>query len=177
MKEVAAANGWPTKVEVGLIGSCTNSSYEDISRAVSLAKQVSEKNLKTKAEYLITPGSEQVRYTIERDGFLEVWREDEEQFRWFARGCALEGRNFLRWGEVADEPARGDARPTGSALASFSRFWLLRFDPMHTHRNSVRANLSPLARVATIAQVFYVYLVLDDHRCAERDGVVLHYAA
>ena len=71
MKEVAAANGWPTKVEVGLIGSCTNSSYEDISRAVSLAKQVAEKGLKTKAQYTITPGSEQVRYTIERDGFLE----------------------------------------------------------------------------------------------------------
>lgn len=73
MKEVAAANGWPTKVEVGLIGSCTNSSYEDISRAVSLAKQVSDKGLKAKAEYTITPGSEQIRYTIERDGFLEIF--------------------------------------------------------------------------------------------------------
>lgn len=70
MKEMAAANNWPTKVEVGLIGSCTNSSYEDISRAVSLAKQVTEKGLKIKSEYTITPGSEQVRYTIERDGFL-----------------------------------------------------------------------------------------------------------
>jgi len=75
MKEVAAANGWPTKVEVGLIGSCTNSSYEDISRAVSLAKQVAAKGLKTKAEYTITPGSEQVRYTIERDGFLETFAQ------------------------------------------------------------------------------------------------------
>jgi aconitate hydratase len=73
MKEVAAKNGWPTKVEVGLIGSCTNSSYEDISRAVSLAKQVAEKGLKTKAEFTITPGSEQVRYTIERDGFLDTF--------------------------------------------------------------------------------------------------------
>ena len=75
MKEAAAANNWPTKIEVGLIGSCTNSSYEDISRAVSLAKQVKEKGLKTKAEYTITPGSEQVRYTIERDGFLETFGE------------------------------------------------------------------------------------------------------
>ncbi len=75
MKEVAAANGWPTKVEVGLIGSCTNSSYEDISRAVSLAKQVAEKGLKTKAKYTITPGSEQVRYTIERDGFLAAFEK------------------------------------------------------------------------------------------------------
>ncbi|MBP8242891.1 MAG: aconitate hydratase [Chitinophagaceae bacterium] len=73
MKEMAAKNGWPTKVEVGLIGSCTNSSYEDISRAVSLARQVAEKGLKTKAEFTITPGSELVRYTIERDGFLETF--------------------------------------------------------------------------------------------------------
>jgi len=73
MKEAAAANNWPTKVEVGLIGSCTNSSYEDISRAVSLAKQVAEKGLKTKAQFTITPGSEQVRYTIERDGFLKTF--------------------------------------------------------------------------------------------------------
>ena len=58
MKEVAAANGWPTKVQVGLIGSCTNSSYEDISRAVSLAQQVADKGLKAKAEFTITPGSE-----------------------------------------------------------------------------------------------------------------------
>jgi aconitate hydratase len=85
MKETAAANGWPTKVEVGLIGSCTNSSYEDISRAVSLAKQVSQKNLKTKAEYMITPGSEQVRYTIERDGFLEVF--DQIGAKVFANAC------------------------------------------------------------------------------------------
>lgn len=75
MKEAAAKNGWPTKVEVGLIGSCTNSSYEDISRAVSLAKQVAEKGLKTKAEFTITPGSEQVRYTIERDGFLDTFSQ------------------------------------------------------------------------------------------------------
>ncbi len=85
MKEVAAANGWPTKVEVGLIGSCTNSSYEDISRAVSLAKQVSEKNLKTKAEFTITPGSEQVRYTIERDGFLDTF--DKIGAKVFANAC------------------------------------------------------------------------------------------
>ncbi len=75
MKEAAAANNWPTKVEVGLIGSCTNSSYEDISRAVSLAKQVAEKGLKTKAEFTITPGSEQVRYTIDRDGFLDTFAQ------------------------------------------------------------------------------------------------------
>jgi aconitate hydratase len=75
MKEEAAKNNWPTKVEVGLIGSCTNSSYEDISRAVSLAKQVAEKGLKTKAEFTITPGSELVRYTIERDGYLDTFAQ------------------------------------------------------------------------------------------------------
>jgi aconitate hydratase len=75
MKEAAAANGWPTKVEVGLIGSCTNSSYEDISRSVSLAKQVADKNLKAKAEFTITPGSEQIRFTIERDGFIDIFNK------------------------------------------------------------------------------------------------------
>lgn len=63
-------NGWPEKLDVGLIGSCTNSSYEDISRAASLAQQAVDKKLKAKSEYTITPGSEQVRFTVERDGFL-----------------------------------------------------------------------------------------------------------
>lgn len=85
MKEEAAKNGWPTRVEVGLIGSCTNSSYEDISRAVSLAKQVAEKGLKTKAEFTITPGSELVRYTIERDGFLKIF--DQIGAKVFANAC------------------------------------------------------------------------------------------
>jgi aconitate hydratase len=75
LKAAAIKNAWPTKISVGLLGSCTNSSYEDISRAVSLAKQVSSKNLKAKSEYLINPGSEQIRYTIKRDGFLDVFNE------------------------------------------------------------------------------------------------------
>jgi len=75
MAEVAKENGWPTKIEVGLIGSCTNSSYEDISRAASLAQQAVDKNLKTKAEFTITPGSELVRYTIERDGFIDTFNK------------------------------------------------------------------------------------------------------
>ncbi|HET7818657.1 MAG TPA: aconitate hydratase [Bacteroidia bacterium] len=73
MKEAAEKNGWNKKVEVGLIGSCTNSSYEDISRAASLAKQAVDKNLKAKSQFTITPGSEQVRYTIERDGFINIF--------------------------------------------------------------------------------------------------------
>ncbi len=75
MKEAAAANGWPTNIQVGLIGSCTNSSYEDISRAVSIAKQVKGKGLTAKSEYCINPGSEQIRFTIERDGFLDIFKE------------------------------------------------------------------------------------------------------
>ncbi|WP_194973790.1 aconitate hydratase [Aquiflexum lacus] len=66
-------NGWPAKLEVGLIGSCTNSSYEDISRAASLAQQAVDKKLVAKSEYTITPGSEQVRFTVERDGFLNIF--------------------------------------------------------------------------------------------------------
>lgn len=71
--EEAKANGWPLEVSVGLIGSCTNSSYEDISRAASVAQQALDKGLKTRSEFTITPGSEQVRYTIERDGFIDVF--------------------------------------------------------------------------------------------------------
>ncbi|MGZ3866419.1 MAG: aconitate hydratase [Bacteroidia bacterium] len=85
LKEAALANGWPTKISVGLLGSCTNSSYEDISRAVSLAKQVSAKNLKSKAEYLINPGSEQIRFTIKRDGFLDVF--DQIGAKVFTNAC------------------------------------------------------------------------------------------
>jgi aconitate hydratase len=81
----AAENGWPTKIEVGLIGSCTNSSYEDISRAASLAEQAIAKKLKSKAEFTITPGSEQVRYTIERDGFIDTF--DKIGASVFANAC------------------------------------------------------------------------------------------
>jgi aconitate hydratase len=75
MREEAIKNNWPLQIQVGLIGSCTNSSYEDIARAASLARQVSAKNLKTKSEFTITPGSEVVRYTIERDGFIETFEK------------------------------------------------------------------------------------------------------
>ena len=118
MKEAAAANGWPTKVEVGLIGSCTNSSYEDISRAVSLAKQVSEKNLKTKAEFTITPGSEQVRYTIERDGFLETF--DKIGATVFANAC---GPCIGMWARVGAEKAEKN-----TIVHSFNRNFAKRAD-------------------------------------------------
>jgi aconitate hydratase len=75
MRAEAEANGWPTKVEWGLIGSCTNSSYEDLSRAASIAQQAVDKGLATKADFGINPGSEQVRYTAERDGLLQIFED------------------------------------------------------------------------------------------------------
>jgi len=75
LKAEAQKNGWPTKVEWGLIGSCTNSSYEDLARASSIAKQAVEKGLKTKSEFGINPGSEQVRFTADRDGLLKIFED------------------------------------------------------------------------------------------------------
>ena len=73
MATVATENGWPIKIEVGLIGSCTNSSYEDIARSASIAEQAVTKKLHAKSEFTITPGSEQVRFTVERDGYLDAF--------------------------------------------------------------------------------------------------------
>jgi aconitate hydratase len=118
MKEAAAANGWPTKIEVGLIGSCTNSSYEDISRAVSLAKQVTDKGLKLKSEFTITPGSEQVRFTIERDGFLGVF--DKIGATVFANAC---GPCIGMWARVGAEKAEKN-----TIVHSFNRNFAKRAD-------------------------------------------------
>jgi aconitate hydratase len=68
-------NGWPEELEVGLIGSCTNSSYEDITRAASIAQQATSKGLMAKSEFTITPGSEQVRFTVDRDGYLKIFEK------------------------------------------------------------------------------------------------------
>ncbi len=73
--EAVKKNDYPTKMEVGLIGSCTNSSYEDLTRAASIAKQAVKKNLKVKAKFTVTPGSEQIRYTVERDGILKSFED------------------------------------------------------------------------------------------------------
>ena len=73
--KTAEKNDWPLKLDVGLIGSCTNSSYEDITRAASVAGQALEKKLKVKSDFTVTPGSEQVRYTVDRDGYLDVFRD------------------------------------------------------------------------------------------------------
>ena len=74
MTKVATDNEWPLAVEWGLIGSCTNSSYEDLSRASSIAQQALDKGILMKADLGINPGSEQVRYTAERDGILQVFK-------------------------------------------------------------------------------------------------------
>ncbi len=118
MKEVAAANGWPTNIEVGLIGSCTNSSYEDISRAASLAKQVADKNIKTKAEFTITPGSELVRYTIERDGFIDTFHKIGATV--FANAC---GPCIGMWTRMGAEK-----KEKNSIIHSFNRNFAARQD-------------------------------------------------
>jgi aconitate hydratase len=118
MKEAVAANGWPAKIEVGLIGSCTNSSYEDISRSVSLARQVNEKGLTLKSEFTITPGSEQVRYTVERDGFLEVF--DQIGARVFANAC---GPCIGMWDRVGAEK-----KERNTIVHSFNRNFAKRAD-------------------------------------------------
>jgi aconitate hydratase len=118
MKEVAAANGWPVNIEVGLIGSCTNSSYEDISRAASLAKQVAEKGLKTKAEFTITPGSELVRYTIDRDGFIDTFHKIGATV--FANAC---GPCIGMWTRMGAEK-----KERNSIVHSFNRNFAARQD-------------------------------------------------
>jgi aconitate hydratase len=118
LKETAEQKGWPLKVEAGLIGSCTNSSYEDISRAVSLAKQVSAKHLKSKAEFMINPGSEQIRYTIERDGFLKVF--DEVGATVFTNAC---GPCIGMWDRVGAEK-----QEKNTIVHSFNRNFAKRAD-------------------------------------------------
>ncbi|AWX45530.1 Aconitate hydratase [Flagellimonas maritima] len=120
MGEAAKENDWPLNVEVGLIGSCTNSSYEDISRAASLAKQVSDKNLKMKSEFTITPGSEQVRYTIERDGFIDTFNNVGATV--FANAC---GPCIGMWDRYGDKAANG---PRNTIVHSFNRNFAKRAD-------------------------------------------------
>jgi aconitate hydratase len=116
--EAVKANNWPERLEVALIGSCTNSSYEDISRSASLAQQAIDKNLKTKAEFTITPGSEQVRYTIERDGFLATF--DRIGGVVLANAC---GPCIGQWARHIDDPNRKN-----SIITSFNRNFAKRND-------------------------------------------------
>ena len=119
MSEKAAANDWPIDVEWGLIGSCTNSSYEDLSRASSIAQQAIDKGLKTKAEFGINPGSEQVRYTAERDGILEVFENLDAKI--FTNAC---GPCIGQWARYND-PKNA---PKNSIVHSFNRNFAKRAD-------------------------------------------------
>jgi aconitate hydratase len=111
-------NGWPADLEVGLIGSCTNSSYEDISRAASIASQAVTKNLKARAEFTITPGSELVRFTIERDGFLDTF--DQMGGVVLANAC---GPCIGQWARHSTDPNRKN-----SIITSFNRNFKSRND-------------------------------------------------
>lgn len=111
-------NDYPQKLEVGLIGSCTNSSYEDLTRAASLAKQAGEKNLKVKAEYTITPGSELIRYTVERDGILDEFESIGGTV--LANAC---GPCIGQWARHMDDPSRKN-----SIITSFNRNFAKRND-------------------------------------------------
>ena len=109
---------WPEKLEVALIGSCTNSSYEDITRSASVARQATEKHLQTMAEFTITPGSELVRYTIERDGLLDTF--DEIGGVVLANAC---GPCIGQWARHMDDPTRKN-----SIITSFNRNFAKRND-------------------------------------------------
>ena len=118
MVAAAETNGWPTKIEVSLIGSCTNSSYEDISRSASIAKQAVDKQLKVKSDFSITPGSEQIRYTVERDGYLDVFEEIGGVV--LANAC---GPCIGQWARHSDDPQRKN-----TIVTSFNRNFAKRND-------------------------------------------------
>jgi len=117
-KAFVKENNYPETLEVGLIGSCTNSSYEDISRSASVARQAAEKNLKVKAGFVVTPGSEQIRYTCERDGLLEVFGNIGGVI--MANAC---GPCIGQWSRKIDNPDRNN-----SILNSFNRNFAKRND-------------------------------------------------
>jgi len=128
MKEVASKSGWPLDISVGLIGSCTNSSYEDISRAASIAKQAEEKGLVTKSEFTITPGSEQVRYTIERDGFIDTFEKIGGKVfanacgpcigQWAREGADKEEKNTIVHSFNRNFSKRADGNPNTHAFVT-----------------------------------------------------------
>ena len=118
MAEAVKANGWPDTVEVALIGSCTNSSYEDISRSASIATQAKQKGLKAASEFTITPGSELVRYTVEKDGLLNTF--DAIGGVVLANAC---GPCIGQWARHIDDPNRKN-----TIVTSFNRNFAKRND-------------------------------------------------
>ena len=118
MAETLEKNDWPRKIEWGLIGSCTNSSYEDLSRASSIADQALNKKLSTKAFFGINPGSEQVRYTAERDGFLDIFEKLDAKV--FTNAC---GPCIGQW-----DRAGAEKQEKNSIIHSFNRNFAKRAD-------------------------------------------------
>jgi aconitate hydratase len=116
--ETVRKNNWPEELEVGLIGSCTNSSYEDITRAASIAKQATDNGIKTKSEFTITPGSEQVRFTVERDGYLNTFEKMGGVV--LANAC---GPCIGQWARHTSDPNRKN-----SILTSYNRNFAKRND-------------------------------------------------
>lgn len=116
--KVAKEKGYPQLMEVGLIGSCTNSSYEDLSRAASIVADAKKKNIKVKAQFIINPGSEQVRYTAERDGILPIFEEAGAII--MANAC---GPCIGQWKRETDNPERPN-----SIVTSFNRNFAKRND-------------------------------------------------
>ena len=118
MKEEAAANNWPIKVEWGLIGSCTNSSYEDMARAVSIVNQAVEHGITPKAEFGVNPGSEQIRFTIERDGMIAAFEKMGTKV--FTNAC---GPCIGQW-----DRAGADKQEKNTIVHSFNRNFSKRAD-------------------------------------------------
>ena len=116
--EKVLLNGYPRKMEVGLIGSCTNSSYQDLSRAASLARQVKEKNLSVASPLIINPGSEQIRATAERDGMMDDFMQIGAVI--MANAC---GPCIGQWKRHTDDPTRKN-----SIVTSFNRNFAKRAD-------------------------------------------------
>lgn len=128
MTEKATKNGWPLEVEWGLIGSCTNSSYEDLSRAASVAKQAVDKNIEVKAEFGINPGSEQVRYTAERDGLLGIFKDLNAKIftnacgpcigQWAREGAEKQEKNTIVHSFNRNFSKRADGNPNTHAFVA-----------------------------------------------------------
>jgi aconitate hydratase len=118
MKEAAEKNGWPTKIEYGLIGSCTNSSYEDLSRAASIARDAITKKLMANSGFTITPGSEQIRSIAVRDGFINTFERIGGKL--FANAC---GPCIGQWDREG-----ADKKQVNTVIHSFNRNFAKRTD-------------------------------------------------
>jgi len=143
MKAAVETNGWPSKLEVALIGSCTNSSYEDISRSASIVRDAVSKGVKTRSEFTITPGSELVRFTIERDGFIKQFED--------AGGIVLAnacGPCIGQWARHIDDPNRKN-----TIITSFNRNFAKRNDGLASTHAFVASPeiVTALAMAGTIA--------------------------